>query len=47
MPKTVKYKTPKRTRIDPFTVFGAILVGGQTRLKLKKMYGILADFEPE
>ena len=33
-------------KIDPSTVFGAILVGGQTQLNLKKMYGILADFEP-
>ena len=32
--------------IDIFTVYDAILAGGQTRLKLKWMYGILAHLEP-
>ena len=32
--------------IDIFTVYDAILAGGQTRLKLQWMYGILAHLEP-
>ena len=32
--------------IDIFTVYDAILAGGQTRLKLQGMYGILAHLEP-
>ena len=32
--------------IDLFTVYDAILAGGQTRLKLQWMYGILAHLEP-
>ena len=33
-------------RIALFTVYDAILAGGQTRLKLQWMYGILAHLEP-
>ena len=32
--------------IDLFMVYDAILAGGQTRLKLQWMYGILAHLEP-
>ena len=35
-----------RHGIDFFTVYDAILAGGQTRLKLQLMYGILAHLEP-
>ena len=31
-------------RIDPSTVFGAILVGEQALLNLQYMYGILVEF---
>ena len=34
------------TTIDLFTVYDAILAGGQRRLKLQWMYGILAHLEP-
>jgi len=33
-------------QIDLFTVYDAILAGGQTPLKLQWMYGILAHSEP-
>ena len=32
--------------IDLFTVYDAILAGGQTRVKLQWMYGISAHLEP-
>ena len=38
------YRT-KQEPIDPFMVSIAILVGGQSRLKLQQMYGKLFNFQ--